>query len=329
MNFTRRQFAVAGAALAGAGAAGIPAAMPAAAQAPPGPPAAGQVAGIYRYKVGDITVTAFSDGGVSRPLQDGFVRNAGLEEVRRALADAYMPTDQIHITFTTLLLDTGSRRILVDTGFADNGPPSAGRLLDGLAVSGLKPSDIDLVIISHFHGDHISGLRKKDGSATFPNAEVAVPQPEWAYWMDDARMAAAPEGLKGNFALARRVFGPMAKDVRRFDWGGEVASGVTAVEAAGHTPGHTAFAVTSGEGRLLVLSDVTNMPYLFVRHPDWQVMFDMDGEQARRTRHRLLAMAATERMQVAGYHFPFPATGHIAKDGNGYELVPTVWRATL
>lgn len=332
MTISRRHLFATGAMVAGA-AATLPMAGRALAQAAPTPaPAAtpvGQVPSAYRYKVGDATVTALCDGAFSMPLGASFVRNAPLEEVQKALAEARMPTDTLHISFTTLLIENGAQKVLIDSGFADNGPATAGRLAAALGIAGLKPADVTHVLISHFHGDHIAGLRRKDGSATFPNAEVAVPEAEWAYWLDDGKMAQAPEALKGNFSAVRRVFAPMAPSVRRFAWGKEVLPGITAVEASGHTPGHTAFAVTSGNGRLLVLSDTTNVPYLFVRRPDWQVMFDMDPELARSNRHRLLDMAASEGMQVAGYHFPFPATGYIGRDGKGYALDPVVWRAAL
>lgn len=329
MTISRRHLFATGAMLAGAAATLPLAGGQAQAQTAPAAPPVGQLPAAYRYKVGDAMVTAFSDGAFSRPVDASFVRNASVEDVKKALADAHLPTDTLTISFTTLVVESGSSKILIDAGFADNGPPTAGRMLAAMELAGLKPADITHVLISHFHGDHISGLRRKDGTATFANAEVLVPEPEWAYWMDDGKMAQAPEGLKGNFNAVRRVFAPMAPSVRRFAWGKEVVPGITAVEAAGHTPGHTAFAVTTGGGKLLVLSDTTNVPYLFVRHPEWQVMFDMDPELARSNRRRLLDMAASEGMQVAGYHFPFPATGFIARDGNGYALDPVVWRAAL
>jgi len=126
-------------------------------------------------------------------------------------------------------------------------------------------------------------------------------------------MAAAPEGLKGNFSNVRRVFGPIAKDVKQYEAGKEIAPGVTAVAAPGHTPGHTAYVVSSGNGKLILMSDTTNHPALFVRHPEWQAVFDMDGDQAVDTRRKLLDMAAAERARVAFYHAPFPATGFVAK----------------
>ena len=283
-----------------------------------------QAPGYYRYKVGDIEVTAIHDGFALRPL-DGLIRNADLDDVRKAMADAFLPTDVLPITFTTLALKVGGRLVLIDTGNGDSGAPTTGWWMANFKAAGFDPAQVNTIVISHFHPDHINGLRLKDGTAVFPNAEVMAPAPEWAYWMDDGRMAQAPEGLKGNFQNVRRVFGPMANDVKRYEAGQELAPGVTALAAPGHTPGHTAYAVSSGNGKLLVVSDITNHPALFARNPDWQAVFDMDGNQARDTRRRLLDMAASERTQVSFYHAPFPATGHIARSGNGFEFVPVQW----
>ena len=287
-----------------------------------------QAPGFYRYKVGDVEVTAIHDGFAPRPL-DGLVRNADINDVKQAMADAFLSTDALPITFTTLALRAGGRLILIDTGNGDSGAPTTGRWMANFRAAGFDPAQVNTVIISHFHPDHINGLRLKDGTAVFPNAEVMAPAPEWAFWMDDGRMTQAPEAQRGNFQNVRRVFGPMAKDVNRYEAGQELAPGVTAVAAPGHTPGHTVYAVSSGNGKLLVVSDITNHPALFARHPDWQAVFDMDGNQARDTRRRMLGMAATERTQVSFYHAPFPATGHIAKAGNGYEFVPVQWTQAL
>jgi glyoxylase-like metal-dependent hydrolase (beta-lactamase superfamily II) len=283
-----------------------------------------QAPGYYRYKVGDIEVTAIHDGFALRPL-DGLIRNADLDDVRKAMADAFLPTDVLPITFTTLALKVGGRLVLIDTGNGDSGAPTTGWWMVNFKAAGFDPAQVNTIVISHFHPDHINGLRLKDGTAVFPNAEVMAPAPEWAYWMDDGRMAQAPEGLKGNFRNVRRVFGPMANDVKQYEAGQELAPGVTALAAPGHTPGHTAYAVSFGNGKLLVVSDITNHPALFARNPDWQAVFDMDGNQARDTRRRLLDMAASERTQVSFYHAPFPATGHIARSGNGFEFVPVQW----
>jgi glyoxylase-like metal-dependent hydrolase (beta-lactamase superfamily II) len=283
-----------------------------------------QAPGFYRYKVGDIEVTAINDGFAQRPLE-GFVRNAELAQVQQAAREAFLPEQALPITFNTLVLNQGGRVTLIDTGNGDMGAPTSGRWMENFRAAGFDPAQVNTVIISHFHGDHINGLRLKNGTAVFPKAEVMVPAAEWAFWMDDARMNQAPEAMKGAFQGARRVFGPIANDVKRYEMDKEVVPGLTAIAAPGHTPGHTAYMLSSGSGKLMIMSDTTNHPALFVRNPDWSAVFDMDADQARATRRRMLDMAASERAQVAFYHAPFPATGHIAKEGNGFRFVPVQW----
>ena len=292
-------------------------------------PQSGQQApGFYRFKVGDLEVTAINDGFFHRPIE-GLIRNASLDDVRQLLTAAYQPTDRMAIQFTTLVVNTGSRLVLLDTGNGNSGAPTSGTWMTNFRAAGFDPNNVDTVLISHFHGDHINGLRLKDGTAVFAKAEVMVPAPEWAFWMSDDRMATAPDGMKPAFQNVRRVFGPMAKDVKQFEWGKELVTGISAVDARGHTPGHTAFALSSGNGRLLVMSDTTNDPIVFARRPEWSAVFDMDGEQAVQTRRRMLDMAATDRMQVSFYHAAFPATGFITKDGGGYQMVPMAWQPSL
>lgn len=292
------------------------------------PSASVQAPGYYRYKVGDIEVTAINDGFAYRPLQ-GFVRNAELSDVQKAMQDAFLPADRLPITFTTLVLRQNGRVTLIDTGNGDSGAPTSGTWMSNFRAAGFDPAQVDTVVISHFHGDHINGLRLKDGTAVFPKAEVLVPAKEWDFWMDEARMSQASEGMKGAFQGVHRVFDPIAKDVKRYEADKEVVSGLTSIATPGHTPGHMSFMLSSGPGKLIVMSDVTNHPALFVRHPDWSAVFDMDADQARQTRHRMLDMAAAERAQVAFYHAPFPATGHIARDDAGYRLVPIQWSSAL
>lgn len=283
-----------------------------------------QAPGFYRYKIGDIEVTAINDGFASRPLE-GFVRNAELSQVQQAMQDAFLPASALPITFTTLVLRQGDRLTLIDTGNGDLGAPTSGTWMANFRAAGFDPLEVDTVVISHFHGDHINGLRLKDGTAVFPKAEVMVPAVEWAFWMDDGRMNQAPEGMKGAFQGVRRVFGPIAKDVKQYEADKEIVPGLTSVAAPGHTPGHTAYMLASGQGKLMIMSDITNHPALFVRNPDWAASFDMDGDVARQTRRRMLDMAASERAQVSFYHAPFPATGYIAKDGGGFRFVPVQW----
>jgi len=184
-------------------------------------------------------------------------------------------------------------------------------------------------VISHFHPDHINGIKTKDNTLVFPNAEINVPAPEWAYWMEQVTPSTVPEAAKGVLLNAQRIFQSIAKDVKRFEASQEVAPGITSIPAYGHTPGHVAYAVASGNASMLVLCDTTNHPWLFVRNPEWQPIFDMDGPMAVDFRKRMLDRAAADRMLVQGYHFPFPATGHIAKRGAGYDFVPVQWQPVL
>jgi glyoxylase-like metal-dependent hydrolase (beta-lactamase superfamily II) len=320
MQMTRRH-----ALTAGAAALAVASRLPAhAAQ-----PASGkQAPGFYRYRVGDIEVTAISDGFASRPL-DGFIPNAELAAVRQALDDAFLPNDRATIPFTTLVLNTGGRLVMIDSGNGDLAAPTSGVWMQNFRAAGFTPEAVDQVVISHFHGDHINGLRLKDGTTVFPRAEISVPAAEWDFWMNDANMAQASDGLKPGFANVRRVFGPMAKDVTRYDAGKSPAPNVAAVAAPGHTPGHTTFNIQSGTAGFMAMSDTTNHPALFVRNPDWSAVFDMDGAQARATRRRLLDMVTAERTPVGFYHAPFPATGHIARDGTGFRLVPVNWTPAI
>jgi glyoxylase-like metal-dependent hydrolase (beta-lactamase superfamily II) len=224
---------------------------------------------------------------------------------------------------------TGGKTVVIDTGLGDMGPPTTGLMRQNLRAAGFDPARVDTVLISHFHGDHINGLRLKDGTAVYPKAEIIVPAAEWAFWMDDARMAQAPDAMKPAFQNVRRVFGPMTKDVKQFEWNKEVAPGVTAIDASGHTPGHTAFVIGSSNNAITHVVDLTNHPRLFVRHPDWAAIFDQDPDKARATRRRMLDMAASERTQLTFFHAPFPATGHIRKEGNGFEFVPVQWMSTI
>ncbi|MFG1296799.1 MBL fold metallo-hydrolase [Xanthobacter variabilis] len=278
----------------------------------------------YRYKVGDVLVTAISDGVRTFPMPAGFVRNAPKDEVNRALEAAYLPPDQVSIPFTVLLLESGGRRVLVDTGNGPAGGP-VGKLSPTLAAIGVAPESIDQVVISHFHGDHINGLLAADGTPAFPKAQVFVPEAEWAFWMDDGQASRAPEALKGSFQNARRVFKPFEGKVERYAWGKEVAPGLTSVATAGHTPGHTSFDLVSGADALFIQSDITNIPALFVANPSWHVMFDMDPAKAADVRRRTYDRLVADRTKVAGYHFPFPGAAHLAKEGEGYRYVPVLW----
>jgi len=299
------------------------------AHAAPPPKAGTQAPSFFRYKVGDYEITAIGDGFVQRPL-DGFVRNVDVADVKKTLSAQGLPDTHIRVPYTTLVVNTGSKLIMFDTGNGEFAPAATtGHWMNNFRAAGFTPEMVNTVILSHFHGDHINGFRKKDGAATFPNAEVMVPDAEWAFWMDDARMNAAPDAMKGAFQGVRRALGPVAKDVKRFAWDKEIAPGITTVRADGHTPGHTAFVIASGKETMMFVADITNTPILFARHPEWQVMFDMDAAQAITTRKRILDMASADRIRCAFYHGPFPSAGQVSKDGAGYRLDLIPWQDAI
>lgn len=192
-----------------------------------------------------------------------------------------------------------------------------------------RPARSTPSIISHFHGDHINGLLTADGKPAFANAEVMVPAPEWAFWMDDATMGKAPEAAQAAFKNARRVFGALGNKVTQYQAEKELVPGITSVATHGHTPGHMSFTIASGDQSLFWQADVTNNPALFVRNPGWHAMFDMDGPAAEATRRKVYDRLAADRQMMAGFHFPFPAIAHIEKDGNGYRPVPVAWNPSI
>jgi glyoxylase-like metal-dependent hydrolase (beta-lactamase superfamily II) len=294
------------------------------------PPAGRQAPGFYRYKVGDFELTQITDGGRTIPMPEGFVRNVPKEQALAAAEAAYMPKGQVAIPFNPVVINTGSKFVLIDTGFPPGAVPTAGRFQANLAAAGIDAKAIDIVVLSHLHPDHINGIKTAEGALAFPNAEIKAPAVDWAFWMSDENAGkAANDMMKGYFANTRKTLGDVADKVTRYEWGKEVAPGITAIDANGHTPGHTAFAVASGSARMLVQSDVTNIPELFLRNPDWHVAFDVDPEKAVATRRKFYDMAAAERALIAGFHFAFPSLGYVEKDGAGYRLVPIAWNAAL
>lgn len=319
---TRREFIqqVTAASALGTAAALLPAAARAAA-----PFARAQGPGVYRYNLGAFELTALYDGIWYSPIDNGFVRNAGSRAVNRALTEAFLKPNVLPISITALLVNTGGKLVLIDTGSAGQITDTAGLMSANLAAAGIKPDDIDVVVISHFHPDHINGIKTKDGDKVFTKAEIMVPEPEWKFWMDEANLSRATGTVHKYFLNAGRIFKDIAGEVQRYKPGAELLPGILSIPAYGHTPGHTAFALHSAGRSMLVMSDTVRNPYLFARHPDWQPTFDMDGPLAVKARRRMLDRAAADRMLVSAYHFPFPACGHMVRAGSGYELVPVMW----
>jgi glyoxylase-like metal-dependent hydrolase (beta-lactamase superfamily II) len=321
--------------LTGTAAAAVTAALDPSAGLPPAhasAPATGkQAPAFYRAKLGDFEVTQIADGARTFPMPDPFVKNVPKDQALAAAEAAYMPKGHVTVPFNPIVINTGSKLVLIDAGYGPGVAPQVGLLSAHMAAAGIDPKAIDIVVLSHLHPDHINGVKTADNKLAFPNAEHLVPTQDWAFWMSEENAAKAADNamMKAYFANVKKVLGDVADKVKKYDWGKEVAPGITALDTSGHTPGHSSFAVQSGSAKMLVQSDVTNIPELFLRHPDWHVMFDVDPVKAVATRRKFYDMAAAEKTLIAGFHFSFPSQGYVEKDGSNYRLVPIRWSPVL
>lgn len=267
------------------------------------------------WKAGNTEVFLLNDGG-------GEADSSILIGASPELIAKYYPNKTTPSTFNAFLVREGGKNILVDTGFGKG-------IHDGLKALGLGAGDIDLVLITHMHGDHIGGL-VKDGKAAFPKAEVYVAEKERAYWSSEANMKAAPEGKKAGFTMAVESLKPYADKVSVFTPGGleekgvEIAPGIRAIAAYGHTPGHTMFLVGGDGGELLIWGDLTHALGVQMEAPEIAVTYDVDPKEAVATREKVLRFVAEKNIPVAGMHIVPPAMGFVrAKtQGKGYSFIP-------
>jgi len=277
--------------------------------------------GFFKFKVGDIEVTQIYDGIWNRELQDGFVKNQPLDQVKAALTAAGLASNIVPITFTVTLVKIAGRTVMFDSGTGVPGQvqPTAGLLASkNMQAAGIDPATIETILVTHFHPDHIFGLMEKEGTnQRFPKATIHVPAPELAWWTGPS----VPQAGQG---LANRIKAtlPTWSNVKPYEGEKEVTPGIKAVATPGHTPGHTSYHLASGNQQLIVLGDVTNIPALFVKNPGWHGVFDTDGSLAETNRRKLFDRVIADKITVTGYHFGLPGAGTIEKDGAGYAFVP-------
>ncbi|MHC0053680.1 MBL fold metallo-hydrolase [Actibacterium sp. D379-3] len=292
------------------------AALPLAGMAAGGAQAAAPMMGMgltrfNRFKLGGFEVTALLAG--TRTVPDPhtiFGLNASDAEFGEAARANFIPTDKAQFFFTPTLVNTGAELILFDTGLTPEGITGA------LAAAGYSPDQVDVVVLTHMHGDHIGGLSGAGGE-TFGNARYVTGAVEYDAW-----------AAMGNDGFDTKVR-PLADRMRFLDDGGSVAPGITAMAAFGHTPGHMAFVLDS-DGRQMVLgADFANHYVWSLGYPDWEVSFDMDKPAAAATRRRLLGMMAADRVPFIGYHMPFPAMGYAEPRGEGFRYVPASYQMML
>ncbi len=282
-----------------------------------------QIAGVYHRRIGDIVVTALSDGYLDGTLE--VLQNIAPDDATRMLSDAFRPGRRTSVN--AYLIYSAGRLALIETGSGDYLLPTAGKLQQNLKAAGVDPAAIERVILTHMHPDHSAGLTDpKTGVKLFPNAELVVHENEPRHWQDDSAMARASERAKKlYFQCAREQMAPYHNVMHRFTGSVEVFPGVTSVPLHGHTPGHSGYLVASGKDSLLIWGDIVHVPEIQVPRPDVTIEFDTDPHAAAATRKRLFDMVATDRQLIAGMHVHFPGFAHIAKHGDGYAMVPEPW----
>jgi glyoxylase-like metal-dependent hydrolase (beta-lactamase superfamily II) len=277
-----------------------------------------------RFKLGDATVTIVLDG--LRP-GDGphptFGADQGAEAVAELMRANFLPEKRFVNGFLPVLVETGDRLVLFDTGMGPMGRANGmGRLRERMGEAGYRPEDVDLVVLTHLHGDHIGGMMEASGPA-FPNAKLALGRAEYDWWTsDEARNGAKKDGA----ALVAKNVAPLAGEATFLEQGDEVAPGIVAHEAFGHTQGHMIFELRFGDRTLWHLADTANHYVASLQRPDWRVAFDHVPEQATATRKRVFGMIAEKREPFVGYHMPFPGVGFAEKAGEGFRFVPLTYQ---
>lgn len=282
-----------------------------------------KVTGFKRFKVGDAEITTIYDGVWEKAHDAAFIKNASIDDTKKALVAAKITDAHVPIPFTVTVVKIKGKYTMFDSGTGGQVQPTAGLMMSqNMKAAGIDPAKISTIMVSHYHPDHIFGLMAKDTNAqVFPNAEIMVPAVEHAWWTDAGVFSKLPEARHG---LAKRVQATLAtwKNVKQIEAGKEVSPGITSIAAHGHTPGHTAYLVASGKKQMLVLCDTANIPALFVKNPGWHAAFDADAAAAEAVRRKMMDRAIADKVIVTGYHFGTPGAGTIAKDGAGYVFKP-------
>jgi glyoxylase-like metal-dependent hydrolase (beta-lactamase superfamily II) len=280
-----------------------------------------QVPGIYHRRIGDIIVTALSDGYLDAPYT---VMQMAPQDADAILASHFKPSPP-RIAVNAFAIYSGNRLALIETGSGSSMGPTLGWLRLNLSLAGIDPEQIDTILLTHVHPDHSNGLVGDAGEIHFPAAELRVHEDEVAHWHDDGQMARATERQRIRyFEAARRQLAPYRERLRTFRKG-EVFPGITALPIPGHTPGHTAFLIQSGSESLLIWGDTVHVPEIQVERPDVTMEFDTDPNAAAAKRRYVFDMAVSDELLIGGMHLHFPSFGRMAKRAGHYVLVPEPW----
>jgi glyoxylase-like metal-dependent hydrolase (beta-lactamase superfamily II) len=281
-----------------------------------------QVPSAFHKKIGTIVVTVVSDGTMEFDLNPFF--ELGTDKALQLLQENLQATPP-HLNTNGFIVNNHGHVTLIDTGLGSNFGPSVGHLVSNLRAAGYSTDEVDTVLLTHMHPDHVNGLILADGSKAFPHAEVVVHEREYDFWMDDEILAHAPEQGKGMFHMVRAALAPYEGKIVTFSSQVPLPS-ITAIEAPGHTPGHTAFLIESEGEKLLIWGDIVHNATIQLLRPEEKLAMDVDSDLAVSSRKRLLDFASSEGVLVTGMHLDFPAFGYVKKVHDHYVYVPKQWR---
>ncbi|WP_192246622.1 MBL fold metallo-hydrolase [Mesorhizobium silamurunense] len=276
----------------------------------------------YQVKVGDIAICAINDGFDHLAFTD--IVSTDRDLCQQLHENEFRSVPPL-LTINCFLIQSQDRLALIDAGYPTP-TRTSGKLVEHLNSLGIRPADIDTILMTHMHADHSAGLLDAADRPTFPNATVFLHKDELAFWLDEEAFARASQVSQDEFRLVRRVVRAYGERITQLDAeAGHVFPGVRIIETPGHTPGHTAWLVESGSESLLVWGDIIHFPAIQFALPDACVVYDVDPNAAADARKKTLAFAAEQKLRVAGSHLDFPSFGHVVADGTGYRFVPEVW----
>lgn len=282
----------------------------------------------YRFRHGAIEATIASDGPLPLGEPSGAFLGVPKEQVHSMLSNNFLPTDSVVLEQNALVLNTGNKLVLFDSGMGVHRMfgKTTGRLLRSLREAGIKPGNIDAVVISHGHIDHIGGLVAENGKRLFPNAQIYMSQADFDFWTDQAKLAG---DLKAFVEHARKNLMPYRDRIVFIKDGQEFLPGIQALATPGHTVGHMIYMIVSDGKTMCSIGDLTHHPILLTERPRMEFAYDTDPKQAVATRVRILEMLAAQRIPLASYHFPWPGIGHISRLGDGFRYHASPMRMLL